>query len=241
MLKREILEKYGELFRRLGVNVRTTTKEDLERIVRFRCKHRHSAFSHPRCAREALGITETVGALDIETSNIHADFGIILSWAIKTVGEKEIFFDVLKEADLREGTYDKRIVATCIEQMKKYSRLCGQYSTYFDLPWLRTRAEYWGLEFPGYGEIYHTDVWRIAKKKLKLHSNRQGSISETILHKNIKSRIHPKLWVEVQFGTVKQRKAALDYILEHNRKDVLQLEQNYLRLRKYVKEGKTSI
>jgi hypothetical protein len=222
-------------------NPNTMLKAEIIDRFNYCCKHGKNGWEHPACYEKDRVVPEKIGCIDIETSNLHADFGIILSWCIKTVGEDVIYYDALTTDDVKTNVFDKRIVETLVATMRQYDRLVGQFSTYFDLPFIRTRALHWDLDFPKYKEICHTDVWAIAKKKLRLHSNRQGSISETILHEDIKTRIHPDVWVKIQFGSDKARRSAIAYILDHNEKDVLQLEGNYLKLRPYVHETKRSI
>jgi uncharacterized protein YprB with RNaseH-like and TPR domain len=103
--------------------------------------------------------------------------------------------------------------------MQKFNRIVGHYSSRFDIPFIRTRALYWGLEFPQYGEILQTDTWRLAKDTLCLSSNRQGTIAETILGKSNKTRIDPKHWIKALQGDP----AALEYIMKHNKIDVYDL------------------
>jgi len=237
MIKKDIIKIYGERLKELGVNLNVLTKDDLLAILNFRCEHKHSVFTHPNCFRKSnsRGL-EKVACLDLETSNLHANFGMILSWAIKFIDGK-YFKDVVQEGD----EFDYRIVKTCIDVLKKADRVVGHYSTYFDIPFLRTRALYWNIDFPEYGSIYHTDVWKIARRKLRLHSNRQGSVAEAVLHQNIKTRIHPQIWLDIQFGSKAKKEKAINYIVDHNIKDVKQLESNYLKLRKFVREGRNSI
>jgi len=242
ILKRDLLRDYGQQIKDLGINLNICTKQDLLKIVNFRCEHKHSAFTHPSCYKNAPdNQIEKVGVLDIETSNLHGDFGIILSWCIKVSGSKVVYKDYITPSDIHKGLKDKRITVSVIEHLKLFDRLVTQFGTYFDLPFIRTRAEKHDLDFPCEGSIYHTDVWKIAKRKLRLHSNRQGSIAETVLNQDIKTRIHPDKWLEIQFGTPQERKSAIDYIVDHNEKDVKQCDEIYLRIRKYVKEGRTSI
>ncbi len=243
MNKNEIIQKYKvTVFQGLGINLQTASKDDLLSVLNFRCEHRHTAETHPACYIKSDNCkTERIIAYDLETSNLHADFGIILSWCAQSIFTGEVYSDTLTLEDIKLGILDKRIVKSCVDLLQTYDRWVGQFSTYFDNPFLRTRAVKWGLSFPVAGEVWHTDVWAIAKRKLKLHSNRQGSIAETVLGHDVKTRIHPDIWTKVQFGSDKARVEALAYVLDHNKKDTAQLVENYLALRRFVREGKTSI
>ena len=45
----------------------------------------------------------------------------------------------------------------------------------------------------------------------------------------------------IKYGDCKSRNKAIEYILDHNTKDVIQLEGNYLALSPFIKEGRNSI
>ena len=223
------------------LNLNKLNKKDILKLWNWKCSHGHNGISHYGCYCREHGIEETVGFLDIEASNLHADFGVMLSWCIKPQTKKKILADVITIDDCDNSKFDYRIVKSCIEAMTKFDRIVTHYGDRFDIPFIRTRAIHWGLDFPRYGELMHTDVWRIARQKLRLHSNRQGSVAQTLLHEDIKTRVNPQIWMEVQMGSPKVRKAALRYILDHNKKDVIQLQGNYEHLVKYTKNSRRSI
>jgi len=213
-------------------------KDEILDLFKWRCSHGHNGISHYNCWLREKDFGEKVGFIDIETSNLAADFGIMLSWCIKPAGKnKKIISGVISKEDLTSGDLDKRILQDCITEMRKFNRLIGHYSSRFDLPFLRTRALYWRLEFPTYGEIIQEDVWDIARRVLKLHSNRQDSVSETLLGHSRKTRFSPRHWIMALQGDSE----ALKFVLDHNKKDVLDLEQNYNKLSQFTRKGRRSI
>jgi uncharacterized protein YprB with RNaseH-like and TPR domain len=121
--------------------------------------------------------------------------------------------------------------------MRRFDRLVGHYSTKYDIPFVRTRALIHGLDFPTIGEINHTDTYYMAKRLLCLNSNRQGVVAEALQGDDIKTRIDPNHWIHALRGD----KKSLDYILDHNKKDAIQLEGNYKALVKYTRNLKKSI
>ena len=135
------------------------------------------------------------------------------------------------------GDEDKRVVSACIDTMREFDRVCGHYSTYFDIPFLRTRAIIHGLDFPKQGELYHTDIWKMARKSLCLHSNRQDVIAESLQGKTIKTRISHPAWRQAMMGN---EDAAME-VLEHCNCDVQDLKKNYNSLLPYCKILKSSI
>lgn len=217
----------------------------------FKCTpHSHNGISHKKCYEREKGIQERKGCIDIEAGALDADFDIMLSWTIKTVEKDEVYCDCLIPADFKKGSYDARLVATCVAAMWKYDRLIGHYSGAgrFDIPfirsryfWLKARGYYKGLPFPMWGEMFGTDTYTMSKRLLKISSRRQDSVANTVQGKDIKTRIDKDYWMAIKYGNPAARKSAIQYIQEHNRKDVEQLEQNYLIMLPYYNEVKSYI
>lgn len=226
------------------------SKEEIERRLSYKCVHSHDGVNHPNCYNKENGLQERKGCLDIESSNLKADFAITLSWCIKTSGKDHYVYDHVTKEDLNNGIYDARIIATLVDEMWKYDRLIGHYAKngYFDIPfirarylWLLSRKLYKGERFPGYGEMWVSDTYTMAKPLLTISSKRQNSIANVIQAKDIKTVIDKDYWMAIQSGNPKQRKEAIAYIVEHNIKDTEQLDENYLLLLPFVNERKTSI
>jgi uncharacterized protein YprB with RNaseH-like and TPR domain len=180
---------------------------------------------------------EKIGFLDIEASDLKANYGMMFSYCIKVAGEKKIYEDHMRPKDFRSKTLDKRLVKHCIEDMKRFDRIVGYYSGGFDIPFIRTRALRWRIDFPEYYQLLHTDVYNMAKHRLCLHSYRQNIVCEAILGHTEKSRLKPDVWLRAAIGDTK----AMEYIVDHNRRDVRDLERVYLILKKYAKTSKASI
>ena len=222
--------------------IRDLSKAEILTIHEWRCRHGHTGLVHYNCWRSAQGEPERVGFLDIETSNLDADFGIIFSWCIQDE-QGQIVHDIMTKRDLRRRQLDMRVVETCLQEMKKYDRLVGHYSERFDFPFIRSRALYWGLDslVPRYGDIVQTDTWRMAKTLLKISSNRQENIARLLLGATggepLKTRIDSRHWLSALQGD----KEALDYILDHNIRDVKELKNNYDRLKAFARQSGKSL
>ncbi len=207
-------------------------KKELQELFKGRCKHGHRYAEHPACyVKERQDANVKIGYLDIETSNLKANFGIMLSYAIKEKGNKKILCDTITKKEIDDGTLDKRLVRQCIEDMKKFDVVMGYYSTKFDIPFIRTRAMYWGIDFPMYGELQHKDVWYMVRAKMCLHSNRLESACK---HLGIEGKTHidSLYWIRALSGD----KKALDYILDHNKKDVVILEKLHDKVKEFVRD-----
>lgn len=218
----------------------------------WRCVHGRTGTDHPNCYIKENGIKERVGCLDIEAGGLKGDFDIMLSWTIKTSGTDEYFYDHLTKRNIEDGIYDASIMETLIDHMWRYDRLVLHYGSpgKFDLGFIRARylwliapkrKIYTGDRLPGYGEMYYSDTYIMAKRLLTIASRRQDSVANTILGEDIKTRIDKDHWLAIKYGNAQQREAAIEYIVEHNIKDVEQLDANYLTLKPFVKEVKSFI
>lgn len=226
------------------------TDDEINERAAFQCEHKHTGLTHPNCFNKAKNIQERKGCLDIESSNLKADFAICLSWCIKLSGADTYCYDSVKKADIDKGLYDARVIASLVEEMWNYDRLITHYGKngYFDIPfirarylWLKARKLYTGPEFPGFGQMYVSDTYTMAKKLLTISSRRQNVVANTILGMDVKTPIDRDYWMAITCGSSKQRIAAMEYIVEHNIKDCEQLDANYLTMLPFVTESKTSI
>lgn len=167
---------------------------------------------------------------DLETSNLNADFGFIITAAWKFKGEKVHSVAISDFKQFRHDVVDDREVAKAM-----YEALAGAdievswFGTYFDIPFLNTRLLKHGLTpLP---PVSHIDGWRVARNQLKLHSNRLDSVSK-FLGIEEKTPIKGEYWVRAAAGD----KRAIEYVREHNEQDVIVLEQAYDRLLPYISQ-----
>lgn len=204
------------------------------------------------------------GHLDIETTNFNANFGHMLSWAMycpegKLPKEKNllkrtkggymtavpkdgkkgvVFFDVVKRPEVIDyDRQDKRISQTLINAMyAEADLLVTYYGTGFDIKFMRSRALYWGQNFPTVGEKYHLDMYYRAKALGKLHRN---SLMAHTQFFGIEGKDHVlgEQWGRARVG----EPDALAYVINHNIEDVVILEELMTIYRPYFRLTKKSI
>lgn len=215
------------------MNLHRLKKDEIIRLITTRCKHRHTLLEHPQCDKKK---PEKIGFFDIEASNLDADFGILLSYCIKEMDGK-VIGRVITPKELASRNPDKTILKECVKDIRGFDRIVSYYGTRFDVPYIRTRAMLYDLNFPGFQEVKHTDVYYWAKTKLSLHRKRLETVCDFLGIPAKGHRMEPGIWTAALTGN----KKALNYILIHNKEDVVSLEKVYKRLLEYTANRANSI
>ena len=220
------------------MNLANLKKEEIIKRHYWRCVHGHTGLEHPKCYEQAHGVREKIGFLDIEASNTEATFGLVLTYCIKEENGK-IYYGKITPEEIKNGTYDRNLLKKCIKDMKRFDRLVYYWGgdNRFDIPFLRSRAVLYNLDFPLYKEIKGLDLYTYIKKKFRFHRNRLETACEFF---GIPAKAHPikfDVWVKALGGNQK----ALNYILTHNKEDVISLEKLYHKVLPYINIPNTSI
>lgn len=192
--------------------------------------------SHPKCYDRENGLTERVGFFDLETSNLNANWGIILSYCILS-DDGELYKCLIKPKNIFSGDFDKQVCEQFCKDARKFDRLIGWYSERFDAPYSRTRCLHHKLDFPLYKEIKHTDAWKVCRKILKLHSNRLGTVAPFFGIRAKDHPLNPEVWLKCLSGN----QDALNFVLTHNVEDVHSLRGVWHRLQDYQKVDNKSL
>lgn len=246
-----------------------------KRDNQLRCIHRHTIKEHPKCFQKGLlkigkEIEEVlkeipmtkeneeessqwfekpgikIGYLDVESDGLNADFGTMLSWAVKKKGG-EVKTDNVTKEELFNGTIDKRLVQSCLNEISKFDVICTYNGTYFDIPFLRAKALHFGLEFPGFiietkvsrsgdeiiktvPELYHWDLYFTAKSKLCLTRKSLENVCDYLGIRG-KTPIEKDVWRKAKYGDPK----AMRKVVYHNSQDVIILEKLHDRLSPFKK------
>lgn len=233
--------------------------------MNLRCIHRHTFDEHPNCFYNGLVKTDKVWFIelglkvayfDIETSALEADFGFMLSWAIKERGGPT-FFDCIDKDSIFSYEFDKEIVKTLLTKLKDYDIIVTYYGSGFDIPFVNTRALYYGLEpitnyytQVSYKEtknnelkikekvvpvFYHWDLYYTVRNKLALSRNSLENVTQFFGIEG-KTKLDRTILMKARYGDEK----SLKYILDHNKQDVIILERLHnrlLKLQKWTKKG----
>ena len=227
-----------------SVNFNRLKKPEMVWLYNNRCqKHRRRYTEHPGCFKEDYeGIVlfnEKIGFVDIESSRLEADFGFIFCWSIKELDGDLIHRSVTPKEIKVTYVFDYNVVKDFIAAIEPFDRLVGYYSKdyRFDIPYLRTRALRWELDFPEWREHLFTDVYDLAKAKLRLHRTRMENVADLLGIPSKQHRLNPEVWQKAQAG----HKESLDYIQVHCDEDVITLEAIYKKLFMYGRPNRNSI
>lgn len=216
----------------MKINPHKLKKEELVKYATEKCQHRHTFLEHPSCFNNEID-SGRLGFLDIEASNLKANFGIVLSYCIKDEKSNVVYGRHITKEEIqgKDKTYDKQLLTECIADMRKFKRLISYYGTGYDMPFLLTRALKWKLDYPLYGEIKHFDLYYLAKSKLNLHRKSLEVVTKWL---DIEGKNHVD-WEHWEAAVFRQEKKSLEYILDHNKRDVIILQEAYERLIGYTK------
>lgn len=181
--------------------------------------------------------------LDIETSplkayvwrrwkqNIYLDQTIsewfMICWAAKWLGDDEIMSDCVSPEEVLEED-DERIVKKLWGLLDQCNIVIAHNGNSFDIPKINSRLLTHQLPPPSPYKQIDTKV--VASKQFGFSSNKLDALAGyfNIPHKDDTDF---QLWVDCLNGD----QSALDYMLAYNKKDILILEQVYLRLRPWIK------
>jgi len=163
---------------------------------------------------------------DIEATNLRSDFGFVLYVAYRWLGERVVH--VITGAP-EEGPFwnDKQCVRQFGRILADADLWVGWYTSRYDIPFLQTRILYHRL--PPIPPRPHVDLWRVARYRCKLHSNRLANVA-VFLGLSEKTPVKPDTWVKASCG----HRPSLRYVRQHCIRDVETLTEAYLRLRALV-------
>lgn len=225
----------------MNINPFDLKKADMQVYLTGHCKHRVPYQQHPVCFDKEILHNEKeykIGFLDIETYGLSfsANQGIMLTYYIKEYHKKKYYCNKIKLKDLRSKHKDKNLMKQFVKDLKQFDRVITYYGSRFDIPYVRTRALKWNLDFPLYKYITHKDVYYIIRNKFKFRYNSLGQAC-SFFGIDGKNHLKPEIWLDAITGNRK----SLGYIYTHNKYDVDILEKLYDKVIGYVMQNYRSI
>lgn len=220
---------------------RRLTKKDIEWLGTHSCKaHQVDFIQHYNCfVKEKPNdapCKERIGFLDIESTGLKGNWDFMLCYCIKELGG-EILGRHITPHEIRSYKFDQHLTEELLRNVRKFDRIITYYGMRFDIPFIKTRAEKWGLDFPAYRDLWQTDVYFLAKANLLLHSTRLMHVCDLMGIPNKEHKLDPDIWQKAQSG----HRESLEWIFAHCSEDVISLEMAYKRLQKYSIPQKRSL
>lgn len=176
--------------------------------------------------------TKKILILDIECTDLIADFGTILCIGWKWLGEDEpVHIEALHDFKgwKKDVTDDKRLVETFYPRMVEADMMVTYFGTGFDKKMLQSKFLEHRLDVPP--NTPHVDLFYTVKGNMLLSRKRLQNVAEFLGCPVEKTPIKAKIWKRAQVGYPD----ATAYVEDHCDKDVLITEWVYLRLRSYVR------
>ncbi len=227
----------------MSILVNQLTKVELLWLSEHYCKaHRHDFLSHYNCFLKEKPLDspfyERIGFLDIEATGLKANWDFMLCYCIKEFGGK-IYGRHLEPKEILTYKFDRDLIKELLSDLQGFHRIVVYYGKdyRYDIPFVRTRALKWDVDFPVYKSHWVTDVYDIAKQKLCLHRTRLETVCNLLGIPSKGHRLEPDIWQKAQAG----HKPSLSFIFSHCKEDVTSLEGAWKRLEQYTFRGKRSI
>lgn len=176
-------------------------------------------------AQTFLPLAERAGALafvDIEASNLKADFGTVVVVSIKPYGQTPITFST-------QPGRDKAMLKKVFAEMQKYPVWATFYGKLFDIPFLNSRALRHGLTpLPKH---HHIDLYWVVKTHTAISRRNQGHLLSWLGTPEKKMGVSPNVWAEMAVDP-----NSLPTLIERCESDVIGLEALYEKTKHLIRE-----
>ena len=159
----------------------------------------------------------TSAAFDLETSNLNANFGVVLCAVIKPDHGPALILrgDRLNRQWKTKRSDDSVLVRRVAQELMKYDVLVAHFGAGFDIPFLRARLAHWGM--PGMPNKKLVDPFQIARNKFRMSSNSLDALCDVLGVKCQKTPVQGQTWVRAFLDGDRK---SMDYIVDHCVKDV---------------------
>jgi uncharacterized protein YprB with RNaseH-like and TPR domain len=157
---------------------------------------------------------------DLETTNLSADFGVVLCAVVKPAGAKPVTFRGDTYPRWKKGrSDDQALIQAIVAELDKYDIWVAHNGAKFDVPFLRTRLLRWGNNSLPAKKLI--DPVQLARNKLRMSYNSLAQVANH-LGINTKTDVKPEHWLKAALDGDTE---SMNYIVEHCIQDVLVLEK----------------
>jgi uncharacterized protein YprB with RNaseH-like and TPR domain len=169
--------------------------------------------------------------LDIETSNLNADFGFIICVVVKEYGSdnKPKIFRIDQYPGWEKNVFDdKKLVKDVRNYLENFDGIITYNGRNFDLPFLTSQVVAYGYQ--PIKALFHVDVFYTTRYRLRLHNSKLNTLITFLnTYRGGKKKVEEKTAINTIYykKAITGRKDGIDYIVKHCVKDVVALEQCY--------------
>jgi uncharacterized protein YprB with RNaseH-like and TPR domain len=164
-----------------------------------------------------------IGILDIETSNLQADIGYIMAVCVKEVNPNNLkgrtYTIRIDDKRNPDPFCDKWVIEQLVQLMNEFDLIITWYGSCFDIPFINSRALFHKIMPPV--KNFRRDLCFVARGIGKLRNNKLVTWGNFLFGKSGKTSLQFDVWLRAMRGD----KQALDYIVLHCQKDVLETEK----------------
>lgn len=162
----------------------------------------------------------------VATHQVMEDW-FILSYAAKWLYSDKVISNVLSPEEAKSQD-DSKLVKELRELLDEADVIITYNGINFDVPKINTRMLYYNLDIPS---MYsHIDLLKTMRQQFKFSSNKLDYVNKS-LSLDSKDSVDMQVWLDCYAG----KEEALDELCRYNEKDVLILEDLYVRVRQWIK------
>lgn len=172
-----------------------------------------------------------VGVLDIESTNLKADWGYILCACIKEVNKNNLNGPILTyrvddyTGFAKGGATDEQLVKDLVKGMDSFDIILTWYGSRFDIPFINGRCAL--QPNPRYPRReFRRDLCFSSRANYALTRHSLENVERFMFGKTEKTRTDFDIWLRGMRGDTK----ALDYLVDHCEKDVRGTERVYKKM-----------
>lgn len=162
---------------------------------------------------------------DIEVSDLKADYGSLLCFGYKWLGQKKVKCPSLIDHPGKWVLDDEPLVKEAHRVLSQAEMLIGFYSSGFDIKYLRSKFLEHGL--PVLDNVPHIDLYFIARSNLQVSRKSLDNLSRYLRLDKNKYYVGSPVWRRAKAGDPD----AIREVIRHCRADVAVTEEMYYKLR----------
>lgn len=176
--------------------------------------------------------------LDIETSNLNADFGFVLCAVLKPYpgGKAEVYRIDKTKRWIKAKYDDKELIEQIVKRLNDFDGVITYNGRNFDIPFLRSQII--GYDIDRLKDMFHVDVYYLTRYKLRLHNAKLFTLIEFLnTYRSGKKRIEEKTAINSNYykRAITGDTKGINALVDHCVRDVVALEQCYDFLKREMK------